>query len=881
MRRRLAVLATLVLIAAVVAPVPAEAASTWTARTTWTGSLGSLGATSLGISSQDRFTIRAKSLKAATIYSVTLRRGTCAKSGSLVLSKRMTTTRLGRISQMLVLTSAQTRLATLPLTVRVGSRCAPLLAPLGVTTTTVGTVSSVVPAGGGAVQIASGASVVFPPGALASDVRVSITALAPSSPSSQGSAAAWPSQPVGDLYRIDTLATALKAPLTLTLPVPASAPTATLVLAYFNPATGTWLPVLSAVDASAHAVSAQVDHFSTWGIFDLSSWLVALGGLASGDLRSFLQGTADFLTPCQPGTGLWHIDNTHANNAVEACAKSQTDQTLSLVVRNLRLYPLEIYSPGYITSTVVDAGEETPPLTLSRTNVPPATVLASMTEDTMVTAVVMSILDEISLIAPLGDSVGVKTVLVGEHKVPLSVISDLANTLKGVVDLGPIWIDLQARNFTQAGLDFTRLVDNDVVLTNLALALNKVAIATGWYALSDLGADAMKVALVALAPLLAGKVIVEMLTMDADYFFSAQNSVSVTWTRATPTPTPYAGVFTATGSMTIPRIYQTATLLPDGRVLVAGGSTDGAFTAALSTAELYDPRTGTFTATGSMTTPRFEHTATLLRDGRVLIAGGSDGRAPLGTAELYDPRTGTFTATGSMATPRNGQSAMLLQDGRVLIAGGGGAAGILASAELYDPQSGTFVPTGSMVTARFVHPATLLGDGRVLIAGGQYAIRERLEWGPTDLAELYDPRTGLFAPTTTKMVCAVSGQTDTLLADGRVLVAGTFGCLPSAELFNPKTGSFTPAQSMSAARRYHMATLLTDGRVLVAGGEYSAVLASSELYDPRTGAFSAAGAMTTPRYSATATLLGDGRVLVAGGAATLNGASLAAAELFH
>jgi hypothetical protein len=540
MRRRLAVLATVILIVAAVIPFRVEAASMWTARTTWTGSLGSLGAASLGVGSPDRLTIRAKSLKSGTTYSVTLRRGTCATSGSLVLSKRMTATRLGKISQTLFLTNAQTRLATLPLAVRVGSRCAALLAPLGVSTTTVGTVSSVVPAGGGEAQIASGASVVFPPGAMTSDATVSITALAPSSPSSQGSAATWPSQPVGDLYRIDAPAASFKAPVTLTLPVPASAPTAGLVLAYFNSATGTWLPVPSTVDDSAHTVSAQVNHLSTWGIFDLSSWLVALNGLAAGDLHSFLQGTYDLLTPCQPGTGPWRIDNTQANNAVEGCAKSQTDQNLSLVVRNLRLYPLEISSSGYLNKTVIEAGDETPPLSLSRTYVPPATVLASMTQDTMITAVVMSILDEISLVAPLGDSVGVKTVTVAGHKVPLSVISDLANAIKAEVDVGPIWSDLQAKNFTQAGLDFTRLIDNDVVLTTLALALNKIAIATGWYALADLGSAAMKVALVALAPLLAGKVIVEMLTMDADYFFSAQNSVTVTWDRVAPPPAPPA-----------------------------------------------------------------------------------------------------------------------------------------------------------------------------------------------------------------------------------------------------------------------------------------------------------------------------------------------------
>ena len=542
MRRRLAVLATLAFLVAAVVPMPVEAASTWTARTTWTGSLGSLGAASLAVGSPDRLTIRAKSLKAGTTYSVSLRRGTCATTGSLVLSKRMTATRLGTISQTSFLTSAQTRLATLPLAVRVGTRCAPLLAPLSVTTTTVGTVSSVVPAGGGEAQISGGAGVVFPPGALTSDATVSITALALSSPSGQVGPTAWPSQPVGDLFRFDTPVSSFKAPLTLALPVPAGASTGSLVLAYFNPATGTWLPVPTAVDASANTASAQVDHLSTWGVFDLSSWLVAFGGLASGDLHSFLQGTYDLLTPCQPGTGPWHIDNTQAHDAVEGCAKSQTDQSLSLVVRNLRLYPLEISSSGYLNATVVDAGDETAPLSLLRTYVPPATILASMTQETMYTAAAMSFLDWLSVLAPLGDSVGVKTLLVAGHKVPLSVVSDLATALEKVVDLGPLWNDVRAGNFTQAGLDFTRLIDNDVVLTAISQALTQIAVTTGWTAVATLGGAAIKAALVALAPLLAGKVIVEMLTMDADYFLSAQNAVSVTWTRiaATPTPTPGA-----------------------------------------------------------------------------------------------------------------------------------------------------------------------------------------------------------------------------------------------------------------------------------------------------------------------------------------------------
>jgi Tol biopolymer transport system component len=181
--------------------------------------------------------------------------------------------------------------------------------------------------------------------------------------------------------------------------------------------------------------------------------------------------------------------------------------------------------------------------------------------------------------------------------------------------------------------------------------------------------------------------------------------------------------------MVMARHYHTATLLPDGRVLVAG---DFAGDDLSSSAELYDPRTATWTATGSMMHGRWDYVATLLPDGTVLVAGGED-RASASSAELYDPGSGTWTTTGSMTDARQWPTSALLQDGNVLVTGGNGAREEVASAELYDPRSHTWTATGSMHVARRNFTATLLRDGTVLVAGG-------IPDDPASVsAELYDP----------------------------------------------------------------------------------------------------------------------------------------------
>ena len=369
--------------------------------------------------------------------------------------------------------------------------------------------------------------------------------------------------------------------------------------------------------------------------------------------------------------------------------------------------------------------------------------------------------------------------------------------------------------------------------------------------------------------------------------------VSASPSEPAPTPTPQSS---PAGPMADGRQIHTVTELADGRILVAGGFTD--VEVALASAEVYDPSAEAFSPTGSMADARGLHTATRLADGRVLIAGGgpaswvSTAFPYLASAELYDPATGTFLPTGTMTMPREDHTATLLEDGRVLIVGGNDEGShTTPTAELYDPSTGTFSPTGSLGTARGFHTATRLADGRVLIAGGDVAAWD--DNGPfLASAEIYDPASGTFSPAG-PLAEGRSHHAATLLPDGRVLVAGGVAnggstSLASAELFDPATGTFSPTGAMTDGRVYHTATVLSDGRVLVTGGcpfgrvyaNNPQFLKSAELYDPATGTFTPTGSMSFGRTWAEAMLLTGDRVLITGGVGDGSTISLDTAELY-
>ncbi|HUP68692.1 MAG TPA: kelch repeat-containing protein [Acidimicrobiales bacterium] len=315
------------------------------------------------------------------------------------------------------------------------------------------------------------------------------------------------------------------------------------------------------------------------------------------------------------------------------------------------------------------------------------------------------------------------------------------------------------------------------------------------------------------------------------------------------------------------RLSHTSTTLADGRVLVVGGQDSAGV--GITTAEVYDPESGNWSAAGSLATARLSHSATLLGDGRVLVAGGAPSEQnrsqALDTFETWSPVTGLWSPAGRLGTSRGGHTATLLRDGRVLLSGGLSFAGTgavsipsqahplaiavrpqaasaLASVEIYDPRAEQSKPTASMSAGRTAHSATALDDGTVLVADGSGG-------GPAGLAsaERYDPVAGSWSPTHS-LVEARSGHTATLLEDGTVLVAGSGPTYPgepapgpaaSSEVYDPSSGRWRRTAHLAVPRAGHTATLLTDGTVLVAGGYRADAAPSvtpaepSETYLPR------------------------------------------------
>jgi Kelch motif len=306
---------------------------------------------------------------------------------------------------------------------------------------------------------------------------------------------------------------------------------------------------------------------------------------------------------------------------------------------------------------------------------------------------------------------------------------------------------------------------------------------------------------------------------------------------------PTTNAFTPLGSMRVQRQYHTAVRLLDGRVLVLGGEMGRCREPVLlASAELFDPATGMFASVANMTIGREGATATLLPDGRVLVVGGIE-FSPGGnmvrvhaTAELFDPATGTFQPAGALASPRTSHAAVGLPDGRVVILGGWGDHGqAIGRVEIYDPASGTFSAKGDLAQPRSDMTATLVPGGKIVVAGGTSG--GPAQGNPTILAsiEIYNPATGQSAITGT-LASRRWLHVAVALADGRVLVAsGTdrfngAKLLRTADLVDPATGQVSPTEPMKFARWGAAAVLLPDGRALVTGGADAGN--SAEVYIP-------------------------------------------------
>lgn len=327
--------------------------------------------------------------------------------------------------------------------------------------------------------------------------------------------------------------------------------------------------------------------------------------------------------------------------------------------------------------------------------------------------------------------------------------------------------------------------------------------------------------------------------------------------------TAAAGSIIAIANLHEARAAHTATLLKDGTVLICGGVA-GSSSNGLSSAEIYNPASKSFTQINHLTTPRMDHSATLLPNGKVLIAGGYNGNY-LSTSEIYDPASQTFSQGPQMNHARHGHTATLLNDGKILLIGGVGTGWtFLSSAEIYDIQTNKFMPANSMAIARESHTATLLKNGNVLITGGHRDRRENVIIYTS--SEIYDSKSNQFSATG-NMNIPRRKHDAVLLSDGKVLIHGGSdsrdSIFNSAEIYDPNTSQFTSISNMNYPRFKHkdMSILMPDNNILIVGGSDKA-----EIFNFKTGKFSPLqGNLGATRLFSRATVFDNGEVLITGG----------------
>jgi DNA-binding CsgD family transcriptional regulator len=343
-----------------------------------------------------------------------------------------------------------------------------------------------------------------------------------------------------------------------------------------------------------------------------------------------------------------------------------------------------------------------------------------------------------------------------------------------------------------------------------------------------------------------------------------------------------AGTWEAAASMVDPRWDASATLVDDGSVIVMGGLDTDTGIGCLRSVERYDPASNRWKDEAFMPDGRCSHSATLLDDGRILVAGGyferpEDYRDPLpvtAAASIYDPETDGWTEVDPMSTARRNHRATLLDNGRVLVVGGLTTEGDpIATAEIFNPAQGGWSSTGSMSDPRPGMVFAELADGRVLVAGGQGGQR-----GTTALAtaEVYDPASGTWDPVD-DMRDARADASAMLLGNGKVLVFGGIigngleedDVTASAELFDASTEEWSATGSRSVASYHALAARLDNGDVLAVGGATlvgtSSELAPVERYDVSGGRWVFDGNPGQPRTGAFLVGLDDGTVLLGGG----------------